>query len=137
MKDSNGTELNIGDEGYCSDVGTSMLHYAVGTHRIVGMTKKGLYVVETDGETLHTWEYYIKKEEPKLIPWTIDTVPIPYPVVRYKKDFSNHSIVATDSVGITIVDANWDIYGCRYEEVADKMEVVNPDRTTSPCGVMK
>ena len=100
--------------------------------RYVGLSHDGKHITEKlDHYMVTRWKYAIPVEEPKLVPWTLETVPMDLHWVRLKGKNWQSSAKSINPDGIFID------MGFSWQKMLEKYEWYNPKTEQwEPCGVM-
>jgi hypothetical protein len=150
-------ELKNGDVVYVSDCNIKDALSNKNEHRYIGKKRNGMYMIEDENGNSMAWKYAVKKPEPelanwiitlsgrpdslfpwrrvvkpepKIIPWTIETVPLPPFCVRNKKTEAFATVIMTGRHNVFVGTVSSD-----YEELFDEYDYVISRDDIRPCGI--
>ena len=106
--------------------------------RFVGMSSKGRYITETPTSStvypsVYPWVFAVKVPEPKLVPWTFDTCPLPPFCVRNKVSGAFVTVQSINPNGVYMGSDN----EYSYPYLMAHYEYCITRETIRPCGEVK
>jgi len=126
------SELKNGVMVWVSDVSDCDAEKNKSLRRFIGLSGDGRFVCEIlNHDVPAAWNFAVKVPEKKLMPWDINTVPIPPFCIRSKANKNKHGVVT--GINTTHVIINND--NISYRDLLDYGDLVLSRDDIQPCGV--
>ena len=124
-------ELKNGDMVYVSHFPFDNETALVAVRRFIGMSDSKKFITETTTGNLYAWKYAKNVQEPKVVPWTFETCPLP-PFIIQRKGYKNFILVVSASESRVYTDTMH-----TYNELLENYDYVVSREDIRPCGELQ